>query len=184
MAHVRGRDLLEALSFVRQQHGAVALERVLAELSPEARSAFAGLIREVDWYPLQALDEYLKAACRILDPGSLELCRNEGRFTAERQKAGLLHAMVGTSELRTRMAPTTWRMFYDVGRLEVIGDSPETAVGRILDFPATAELCARFLGIWEGMASTPERPAVAEETHCVRRGDAFCEIRLRDEARK
>jgi hypothetical protein len=181
MARVRGRDLADALSFVREQHGAVALESVLAELTPEAQASFTGAIREVDWYPLQALDAYLKAACRVLDPGSVELCRRQGRFAAEHQKAGLLGRMVETAELRMRMAPTTWRMFYDVGRLEVVGDSPETAAGRILDFPATAELCARFLGIWEGMASAPGRPVVAEETCCVRRGDAFCEIRLRYE---
>jgi hypothetical protein len=179
MAHVRGRDLVDARSFVLEQHGAPALERVLVELPPEARSIFAGEIREVGWYPLEALDAYLKAACRILDAGSLELCRQVGRFTGEREKEGLLRPMIETSELRARMAPTTWRMYYDVGRLEVVGDSPATAVGRILDFPATPELCMRFLGIWEGLASEPNRPAVAEEARCVRRGDPFCEIRLR-----
>ncbi len=181
MARVRGRDFVDAVAFVREEYGPEALERVLAALTPEARSHFAGSIREVEWFLLQDLDAYLKAACRILDPGSLELCRRQGRFAAQRQKADFLGPMVEGPEMRTRMAPTTWRMFYDVGRLEVHGDSPETAVGRIYDFPATPELCTRFLGIWEGIMSTPGMRAVAEEASCVRRGDAFCEIHVRYE---
>jgi hypothetical protein len=106
------------------------------------------------------------------------LCRRQGRFAGERQKEELLGPLVESSETRARLAPTVWRMFYDVGRLEVVVDAQGPA-SRIHGFPATAESCARFLGIWEGIASSPGSPAVAEETRCVRQGDAFCEIRVR-----
>jgi hypothetical protein len=86
--------------------------------------------------------------------------------------------MAATVESRARFAPTMWKLFYDSGRLEVVGESPETTVGRILDFPVTPELCDRFCGIWEGIAATPGRGARAEETRCVRRGDPFCEFKV------
>jgi hypothetical protein len=181
MASVRGRDLVEALSFVRENYGPEALERVLAALAPEARSSLAATIRETGWYPLQVLVDYLRTACRVLEAEPVEFCRREGRFTAQRQRSGFLGPLVTSAAIRMRMAPTTWRMFYDVGRLEVSGDNPETAVGRIHDFPATIESCARFLGIWEGIVGSADRPVVAEEARCVRRGDAYCEIHIRDE---
>jgi len=180
MASVRGRDLVESLSFVRESYGAEALERVLAALSPEVGSSFAGTIREAGWYPLELLVDYLKVACRVLGDDPVDFCRREGRFTAERQRTGFLGPLVASPAVRMRMAPTTWRMFYDVGRLEIIGDTPETAVGRIHDFPASAESCARFLGIWEGIVGSDDRPAIAEEVLCVRRGDPYCEIHVRD----
>jgi hypothetical protein len=65
-------------------------------------------------------------------------------------------------------------MFYDVGRLVAL----EHGVGQIHDFPTTPELCQRFVGIWEGIASTEERPIVAKETQCRLRGDPCCELTM------
>jgi hypothetical protein len=183
MASVRGRDLIDALAFVRENYGVEVLERVLAGLHAEASANFAASIREAGWYPLESLVDYLKTASQVLRVEPVEFCRSEGRFTAQRQRSGFLGPLVASAAMRMRMAPITWRMFYDVGRLEVVGaDSPGTAVGRIHDFPATIESCARFLGIWEGIAGSAERAVVAEEARCVRHGDAYCEIRVRDAA--
>ncbi|MGE5232776.1 MAG: hypothetical protein ACM3OB_01605 [Acidobacteriota bacterium] len=177
-AQARGRDFLDAAAFVRETYGAEAHDRVLAALDPHHRALFQQSIRDVDWYPLDALVVYLRAAQAILDPDSADFFRRQGFFAAQRQRAVLLANAMATPESRARLAPTTWRMFYSVGRLEVVGDSPGDARGRIHDFPATAELCERFCGIWEGMVSTPERRVRAEETRCVRRGDPYCEIRI------
>jgi hypothetical protein len=69
-------------------------------------------------------------------------------------------------------------MFYDCGSLVVSGEGDD-AVGQIHDFPTTSELCERFCGSWEAVASTPEREAHATETRCVLRGDPYCEFRVR-----
>lgn len=173
---------MDAREFLRHEFGEAALGHVLAALPGEAAACFGESVRDVAWYPLLALDLYLKAACQQLAGGSLELCRRQGRFAAASQKGGFLSKLVSTPALRMRMAPMVFRLFYDTGRLEVVGSDPETAVGRIHDFPATPELCERFLGVWEGLIAAAGRPVVAEEARCVRRGDAYCEIRVRDAA--
>ncbi len=178
LAQTRGRDLQDAKAFVRERYGAAAHDRVLAALEPRRRGSFAEPIRDVDWYPLEALVLYLRAAHALLDPGATDFYRQQGRFAAEREKATLLGPAMATPESRARLAPTTWRMFYSVGRLEVVGETPTEACGRIHEFPATPELCERFCGIWEGLVSTPRRQVRAEETRCVRRGDPYCEIRI------
>jgi hypothetical protein len=178
VAQVRGRDLIDAVLFVGETQGREAHDRVLKALGPEALAAFRSDIRESAWYPLEALTIYLRTAQRVLAPEDPRFFRSQGFFAAQREKATYLGPMVATTDSRARLAPTMWKLFYDVGRLEVVGDKPETAVGRIHDFPVTPELCERFCGIWEGMATTPGRRARAEETRCVRRGDAFCEISL------
>jgi hypothetical protein len=178
VARVRGRDLIDAVLFVGETHGHEAHRRVLEALGPETPEAFRSDLHESGWYPLEALATYLRNARRVLAPDDPHFFRRQGFFAAQREKATFLGPMVATAESRARLAPTTWRLFYDVGHLEVAGDSPQTAIGRIHDFPAAPELCERFCGIWEGMATTPGRRARAEETRCMRRGDAFCEIRV------
>ncbi|HET7292383.1 MAG TPA: hypothetical protein VFM88_08160 [Vicinamibacteria bacterium] len=182
MARVRGRDFIDALAFVRETYGAEAVERAVSRLGAPERSRFEAAFREVEWYPLDLLVAFLRAAQAALAPGDPTFFERQGRYAAQRQKESFLSVMVGSAEARVATAPTIWRMFYDVGRLEVVGEDPVTAVSRIHDFPATPELCRRFRGIWEGMASTPAHPAAAEETRCVLRGDPFCEFSLSHEA--
>jgi len=178
MASVRGRDLLDAIGFVREAYGASALEHVAARMPEPELSCFRGSIREVAWYPLDALVAFLRTAQATLAPGDSGFCRRQGHYAAQRQREAFLAVMVATPEARAMTAPTIWRMFYDTGRLVVVGGDPTTARGQIHAFPTTPELCERFRGIWEGMVSTADRPASATETRCVLRGDAFCEFEV------
>jgi hypothetical protein len=176
MARVRGTDLIDAVAFVRESYGATASEEVWSRLDPEIAALYRKPPKDSGWYPLEALISYLIAAKATLDPGSVDFHRRVGRFTAERQGRGPLAAMVSSAWLRMRLARMVWRIYNDVGRLEVVGNSPTYSFARIHGFPATAETCERFLGIWEGLTGPG---TTAEETRCVRRGDAYCEIHVR-----
>jgi hypothetical protein len=177
VANIRGVNLADAQAFIRECYGADANLRVIESLSPEVRRVLEGL-REVSWYPLNAFLSYLVAARALLDPRSEDFYRRQGRFGAKRRRGGPLIAMVATRALRMRMAPVVFRMFYDVGHLEVVGGSPEVAFARIHGFPATPELCERFCGVWEGLEGGDERSVRAVETRCVLRGDPFCELHV------
>jgi hypothetical protein len=176
MAKVRGTDLIDAEAFVRESYGARGVEDVHANLKPETAALYRRPPKDSTWYPLEELTSYLIAAKATLDPESADFYRRQGRFAAERQKQGSLSSMVSSAWLRMRLAHLVWRIYNDVGRLEVVGDSPRLSFARVHDFPATPETCERFLGIWEGMAGPGTR---AEETRCVRRGDPYCEIHIR-----
>jgi len=178
MARIRGRNLIDAMGFVRETFGEAAPALVAAELEPSLRAVFEGSIRPTGWYPLEAFVTYLTTARLLLAPEDEHFFRRQGRYAGQRQRTTTLKVMVDTVETMARMAPTIWRMFYDVGRLVVVRDA-EGPRGQIHGFPATPDLCERFLGIWEGLSSTPQQPLVAEERLCVRRGDPCCEIRLR-----
>jgi hypothetical protein len=177
MAHLRGRDLIDAQAFIRDGYGALAHDRVVAALPPEARDIWTRPLQPVSWYPIEALRLYLRAARELLDPGSQDFFFRQGCDAARRQRAGPIAGMVATANLRMRLAPVVWRMYYDVGRLEVVGTDPETALSRIHGFPASPELCERFRGIWVGMTSTDAKAVRIEESRCVLRGDPYCELR-------
>lgn len=173
--------MIDALAFVRETHGFASASRVLEDLGEPTAAAFRRPIAETDWYPIELLTSFLTTAKALLEPNATDFYRRQGYYAAQRRKRGSLGVMVGTRELRARMAKIVWHIFYDTGRLEVTGDSPETAAARIHDFPATPELCERFRGIWEGMAGPGTR---AEEIKCVLRGDPYCELRVVPDARQ
>ncbi len=177
MPNVRGRDLIDALDFVRHSYGEAGLSKAIAELALGARAVFGGTLREAEWYSLEHLVSYLVTAKRALARNDDDFCRKEGFYAGQRQKASFLGVMVATPEARERTAATVWRMFYDVGRLKIVGEGPGAA-SQIHDFPTTPELCQRFAGIWEGIASSAEQKAVAIHTRCVLRGGDCCEFRI------
>jgi hypothetical protein len=173
--------MLDAVGFVRESYGVSALEHVIARLDGPARACFCATIRDVAWYPLDALVAFLRIAKATLGPRDPHFCRRQGRYAAQRQKDAFLGVMVATPESRALTAPTIWRMFYDTGRLVVTGGDSAAARGQIHDFPTTPELCERFAGIWEGMVGSADRSVTATETRCVLRGDPFCEFAVSDE---
>jgi len=177
MARVRGRDLIDALDFVRQSYGESGLSKVLAQLPPATRTLFGGTLRESEWYSLGELVSFLVTAKGTLARDDSGFYRAQGFHAGQRQKASFLGVMVATPEAREKTAATIWRMFYDVGRLLVVGTGPGGA-SQIHDFPTTPELCERFAGIWEGIIGGQEHKAVAIHTRCVLRGDDCCEFRV------
>jgi len=178
VARVRGTDLRDAVAFVADTYGPGSTDLVLGGLPQRTRALFARNIRQLDWYPLEALTSYLVTAKGLLDPDGSDFYRKQGYYAAQHRKRGPLQMMVASPELRMLLVRTVWRLFYDVGRIEVLSQDPANVATRIHDFPATPELCERFRGIWEGMASEEGRPARAEGTRCVLRGDPYCELRV------
>jgi hypothetical protein len=176
MARVRGRTLIDVMDFVRDAGGEPGLRATRAHLDPEARATFNGTLRESEWYPLEHLVSYLRAAKKALAPEEPGFYRRLGRFSGTRQKA-YLGSMI-SPDARARLAGTIWRLFYDVGSVVISGEG-EDSVGQVHDFPTTPELCERFLGSWEAASSTPEHEAHAVETRCVLRGDPYCEFKVR-----
>lgn len=174
MANVRGRAIEGALDFVRESWGEAAVHRVVAELPPAARAVCGALIQGSEWYPLEHFVALLRTAQRCCAPDDPSFFRRQGLYAGRREKAHYLGVMVATPEVIVKTAPTIWRMFYDVGSLVPVGGG----VGQIRDFPTTPELCERFMGVWEGIASTPERPIIATETQCRLRGDPCCELTM------
>ncbi len=171
--------MIDAVGFTAATFGRSAPATVLARFAPEAREVFAGRVLEGGWYPLAAFVSYLVTARQTLAPSEREFYRRQGRYAGERQRS-FIASMISVPETAMRMAPTIWRMYYDVGRLVVVGDSPATAACQIHGFPTTPELCERFRGSWEGASATPDRPTEATETLCTLRGDPYCEIRVTD----
>jgi hypothetical protein len=179
MPKVRGAMVLHAVRFVREIYGEDAHERVLKGVEPQHWGTLLGPVREASWEPVEDLVAYLSAARALLAPGDPAFFRTLGAFSGrlEREAAGFKR-LVSDPSTAVRMAPRTWRTFYDQGHVEVMTDGPLEARARIFGFPASEALCERRVGAWASLVSYPGMGAVAEELVCGRDGSPFCEVRV------
>jgi hypothetical protein len=179
MAQVRGAVVSGTVNFVRDAYGPDAHERVLAALSPADRAALRRAVRETAFMPLGPLVAYIEAARDLLaesDPGFL---RAMGRYSGQRMRETQgFKVMVADPEAAVRMAPVTWKAFYDVGRADARMVAPREALVRLHDFPSRPSLCERSCGALEGLVSTPTLQATVAHTGCIARGEPWCEWRI------
>jgi hypothetical protein len=176
---VRGIVAINALAFLRERHGAGAVEQVLKDLPAARRGAFGVHLREASWVPLADFVAWLDAAQQRFAPGDEGFARELGVFAGSRERSrGGYGPMVATPEASMRMGQVLWRTVYDVGRLEVDRLGPLRCLVRIHDFPCTPLLWQRTIGAFEGLLSSGEFRARATPLRSTCAGDECCEIEV------
>jgi hypothetical protein len=179
MAQVRGALVSSAVQFVRETYGPDAHERVLGALDPRARATLGKRIRDSSFEPVEHFVAYIEAARQILAPDDAGFFRSLGRYTGRRARDSQgFKVMVAEPESAVRMAPITWKAFYDTGRADARMTGPREALIRLVDFPSRASLCERSCGTLEGLVSTETLQATVEHTRCIARSDPCCEYRI------
>ncbi len=179
--HVKGLVLRARMDYIAKQLGVEALDRLLDEVSPQARAVLKEEIMVSSWYPLSALIEVAAALERLHGGGGdLEIFRGMGRNAAQMALQGVHQSFAKENDpgFVIKMTPLLWGQYYDSGRAEAEALGPNSAVCRILDFEAPhRSICLGLVGwgeaaieIWGG-----RNPRV-EEKKCRVRGDACCEF--------
>jgi hypothetical protein len=179
MVRVRGIALIGATTFVKDEFGLEAHQRVVEALPEASRSTFAGPLRDAVWKPIEDLAVYAGTARRLLAPEDPKFYERLG-FRAgrvEREQGGF-HPMVVDAPTAIRLAGTIWRSLYDAGRMEMIPDGESRALVRVHDFPTSQALCRANCAALEGLLGTDERPVRSEQLTCVLDGAEYCEWRV------
>jgi hypothetical protein len=179
--HVKGLVLRARMDYIAKALGGEALDRILDEISPQARAVLREEIMVSSWYPLSALLEVAAAVERIHGRGgAADLFRGMGRNAAQMALQGVHQSFAKENDpgFVIKMTPLLWGQYYDSGRAEAESSGTNSAVCRILEFeePHRA-ICLGVIGwgeaaieIWGG------RDARVEERKCRVHGDACCEF--------
>ena len=182
--HVKGLVLRARIDYIENHLGVDTLERILEEVSPEARAALSKEIMVSSWYPLSVLVEMAAALERLHGRGAAhDLFRGMGRNAAWMALQGVHQSFAKENDpaFVLKMAPLLWGQYYDSGRVEVESTGRNSAVLRIFEFeePHRA-VCLGIVGwieaaieVWGALLS------YVEETACRVRGGPCCEIRVR-----
>jgi hypothetical protein len=175
----KGVVFLSARRFVEQRYGSDAVERCLAELSPDDRSQLSSVVA-VGWYPIDLVLRFHRVVDRLHGRGDLGLCVDMGRFGAEWQ-------LTRFHKLFLRFTSPAWLYhkgaqlhshYFDAGRWEITQSGDHALLARRHDFDCNDEaLCRRQIGWFTRAAElTGAKKSIVTERVCRTRGASYCEF--------
>jgi len=157
------------------------VERVLAQLSPEARVRCERVDPTAE-LPYSLVQDVWRAADRVLGGDDPVWMERAGAFSIRSTGVQLYSGILRKSnpiEFLTQSI-SLFRLYYHPGDMEVVSESPGAAVLRLVGFdPGTTLFCRRQTGGLRCalMLAGGAEPR-ARHVRCVLEGDAFCEWEL------
>ncbi len=173
MARIKGVAMLNCLKALRARK-----EEARTVLPAPLRWYLDERIMVSGWYPEEDQLELIRALAQVLPAPGMDMYEFMGRFTAERDLAGLYEHMVkqGDPQWTLRRGPAIWRSYHDTGTLSVTFEGPGSARLELSDYGLpSSEMCRVLLG-WYGqlVRMTGAREVEISETRCRQRKDAAC----------
>jgi hypothetical protein len=181
---LRGQLLQSRLEYVRSQHGAAAVERVLQALPAEERARLGGLTRDA-WYPFQTLTRLDRTIAGVLGEGErmfVELGRASARHRTE--ILGEHAPLVSVHGFLSRLADEH-RRFHTFGRAEYRRLGFRHGQIAFFEYPETDPVyCLSGIGYMMGaVEQLSGADARVEELTCQCHGDPACRFDVRWEER-
>lgn len=173
MARIKGVAMLNCLKALRARK-----EEARTLLPAPLRWYLDERIMVSGWYPEEDQLELIRALAGLLPETRIDVYEFMGRFTAERDLAGLYGHMVkqGDPQWTLRRGPAIWRSYHDTGTLSVTFDGPGMARLELSDYGLPSSAMCRVLLGWYGqlVRMTGAREVEIGETRCRQRKDAAC----------
>jgi len=177
MQRIKGAVLKSRLAFVTEHAGMDGLQKVLAVLTAEDRSAINGLL-SLSWYPFEIGRRLDDAIVKVVGRGDPQFFRQLGRASAERNLTtvhksfltlGDPHGFLGKS-------PQIYTLYYETGRRDYERTGDKSGVVTTYDAETfSAPDCLTVAGWYErGLEMCGARRVKVVEKECRAKGGAAC----------
>jgi serine/threonine-protein kinase len=136
---IKGSLLVAALEYLEKQHGREVLDKITAELEPDARTTLRSLILPVAWLPLGLYDALLVSAERALGSGSGAIAAEIGSATASRDLPTAHRSFMqgATPPMVLDRIPQLWKLYHSSGEAKV--DTGGTGMWRVENVGVTPD---------------------------------------------
>ncbi len=165
-----------------QERGDGAIQRLLAEMSPELRALCDAGFLVNGWYPFSAFIELTTLLDRLWGRGDYELCYEIGRYACDVNLPTLYRIFfrIGSVPFIVRRAAAAWRVNYDEGELLVVEQTDESARLHIRGVPQPHRAHCQSVRGWIVRAAEISGGEVTEQSErCRTLGDPECELFFR-----
>lgn len=179
MAQIKGTAIRGALKYVKESGFPGGIPAIVVELPEAVQSIYDRKILTSEWYPYEAYTELLRLVDRRLGRGDLSLMPELGLFAAHQDVGTVLKIVSIFTSVQSLLhrGPFFWSRYCDEGEPELVDSSKTSMTMALKEFPEIApEHCHLLTGWLEGLArSVGAHTAAATKTHCVHRGDPWCQ---------
>ena len=179
---VKGAVLLARSTFVKKHFGEQAWQDVLAAVSADDRTVFAGFLAS-GWYPFETGQRLDDAIVRVIGKGDRKVFEELGAASA-RENLTTVHKMFVKGLAPQGFmanAPMIYGFYYDTGKRTYEPTGPSSGVMTTFDAGSYSVVdCLTVIG-WhrEALAMCGATDVTIQETACRARGDAVCRYEFR-----
>ncbi len=187
MVKVQANAFRGVLKYIKEKAGEEARKKIIDSLTQD-RDIYSKPIT-TGLYSYSAYVRLIEAIDRELGKGDLSLCKEMGKWAAQRDISGSGMYKVYTdaafkSTIVFKTAPNVmWTGYYDEGKMETAVlpetmEEPHSLVLRVTDFPEMKRAHCLLLEGWvEGaFVIITGKDATVRQTKCITRGDDYCEF--------
>lgn len=182
MQQVKGAVLKARMSFVEQNWGKDALDKVLASLSKEDQEALRVLLT-VKWYPFGIGERLDAAIVRELGGGRSEVFERLGAASADTNLGGAHKAFLapGRPHVFLGKAPQIYGFYYETGRRTYEQTGENSGVLTTYDAETfSAPDCLSVIGWYKrALELCGVSNVTIDEDECRARGGAVCRYKVR-----
>lgn len=147
VARVGGTIVVEAREVLRELAGA-QFDAALATLPPALEAEYRE-ITPLSWFPVDRLEQVVRAIARQLHTDPLDLNDRVSTLATERALGGIWRMLLRITTDRALLSrtPVIYQKTYDTGRIVPRITAPGRAEVELLDFPGAPEFVLRPLGV-------------------------------------
>lgn len=178
MAVAKGSALLATLAFVEENYGSDVRRRIVSTLPDEQQSRLAQLT-PTDEIPFRMLLDIWRAGDRVVHQTDPDWMEKSGAHSIESMGTQMYGGIVRkASPIEFLTQPIKlFRLYYHSGDMQIVEQTPDRAVIRLVDFDEPDLLfCRRQTGgLRRALEIAGGKATRVRHVRCANEGDAFCE---------
>ena len=121
MGNIRGLAFSATVNYVKKNFGESGFSQILERLPLEQPQIFSEKFQAMQWYPTEALMNFLSTTEEIFGKGDYHLCYLIGKAAAEEAFGGLYRMLLEMGKPQTiiKRGPLAWRLLFTGGSFEL-----------------------------------------------------------------
>ena len=179
---VKGAAILARRTFVSEEFGTGAWQKILDSLPEEDREILEGTILASTWHPFEFNDQLDRAIVKVLGDGAREIFEKIGRASAKQNLTGPHKAFMARRDPAWFLSATNriYDFYYDTGHRTYESTGPTSGVMTTYDAEAVTETdCLTVIGWYkEALEMCGANQVEMVEETCRARGGEVCRYRI------
>jgi hypothetical protein len=174
----KGFTIISAKEFVTKRFGEESWDKVVAQIDPAYRDIISGSIFASNWNPFELQVAVYTAIDRLFGKGDFQLCREIGRYSADREHSTIHKAtmMFGGLKIWMKLASLMWKQYHSAGKMDCTELSDGGGRVEVTEFnPIQKSFCYDLAGwIERTMELAGKKNVTIEHPQCLLDGDPAC----------
>jgi hypothetical protein len=174
----KGFTIVSAREFVNERFGEESWKKVVAEIDPAYRDTISSSILASNWNPFELQVAVYTAVDRIFGKGDFQLCRDIGRFSADREHTTIHKATIklGGLKIWMKLSSLMWNQYHSAGKMACTELDESGGKVLVTDFnPIQKSFCYDLAGwIERTMELAGKKNVTIEHPQCLLDGHPAC----------